>query len=151
MREANDRGFRCIVLGGLLRVLLSGVPRRRPGHDQGPGRHLRLGVGFARALRVARAERSADTARCATRHAGMRGTIHDQHHAQADFLDAERLERLLRFRNQHPGQHAGADRPVAVRAEDARLTGVRPHPAGAWHDDVPVHLLLRVACIPFGD
>ena len=71
-------------------------------------------------------------------------------HAQARAVDADRLERLLRLRHQHPGQHAGADRPVAVRAEDAELAGVRPHPAGARPDDVPVHVLLRVARLSAG-
>ena len=42
VREANDRGFRCIVICRLLRVLLSGVPRYGPQNDQGPGRHIRL-------------------------------------------------------------------------------------------------------------
>ena len=31
----------------LLRLLLPGIPRRRLGHDQGAGRHFRLGGGFA--------------------------------------------------------------------------------------------------------
>ena len=46
VREANDRGFRCIVIGGLLRVLFPGIPRDGARHDQGPGRHLRLGLGI---------------------------------------------------------------------------------------------------------
>ena len=32
--------------GRLLRVLLSGIPRNGPAHDQGAGRHFRLGVGL---------------------------------------------------------------------------------------------------------
>ena len=44
VREANDRGFRCVVLSDLLRVVFSGIPRHGPQDDQGPGRHLRLGV-----------------------------------------------------------------------------------------------------------
>ena len=40
--------------------------------------------------------------------------------ANAGALGAGRLERLLRLRHQHPRQHAGADRPAALRAEDAR-------------------------------
>jgi len=35
------------------------------------------------------------------------------------------------YRHQHPRQYAGVDRPPEVRAEDAGLPGVRPHPAGA--------------------
>ena len=43
VREANDRGFRCIVLSRLLRLILSGISHRRTGNDQGAGRHFRLG------------------------------------------------------------------------------------------------------------
>ena len=57
---------------------------------------------------------------------------------QAEALDAGRLERVLRLRHQHPRQPAGADRPAALRAEDAGRARVRPHPAGARADDVPV-------------
>ena len=64
---------------------------------------------------------------------------------QAGIVDAGRLERLLRLRHQHPRQHAGADRAVALRAEDAGLAGVRPHPARPRPDDVPLHLLLCLA------
>ena len=46
VREANDRGYECVVLVRLRRVLLPGVPARRPGDDQGAGRDLRMGVGF---------------------------------------------------------------------------------------------------------
>ena len=52
VREANDRGFRCIVLSRLLRLLFSGIPRRRPRHDQGAGRHFRLGGRIAAFARV---------------------------------------------------------------------------------------------------
>ena len=44
VREANDRGYRCLVLGRLLRLLLPGIPRDRAAHDRGAGRHLRLGL-----------------------------------------------------------------------------------------------------------
>ena len=43
VREANDRGFRCIVLSDCCASYFPGVSRRRIGHDQGAGRHLRLG------------------------------------------------------------------------------------------------------------
>ncbi len=43
VREANDRGYRCVVLGDACALLLPRVPRGRPRDDQGPGRHLRLG------------------------------------------------------------------------------------------------------------
>ena len=43
VREANDRGYRCVVLVRRLRLLLSRISRDGPEDDQGPGRHLRLG------------------------------------------------------------------------------------------------------------
>ena len=46
VREANDRGYECVVLVRRRRVLLPGVPAGGPGDDQGAGRHLRMGVGF---------------------------------------------------------------------------------------------------------
>ena len=56
VREANDRGFECLVLVGLRRLVLPGVPRGRPADDRRPGRDLRLGraVGRAAAARDAR-------------------------------------------------------------------------------------------------
>ena len=47
VREANDRGFRCVVHLRLLRIVLSRIPRGRIGNDQGAGRNLRLGHGLA--------------------------------------------------------------------------------------------------------
>ena len=44
VREANDRGYECVVLVGLRRVLLPGVPACGPRDDQGARRDLRLGV-----------------------------------------------------------------------------------------------------------
>ncbi len=46
VREANDRGYECVVLSDCCRLLFSGIPRVRPEDDQGPGRHLRLGQRF---------------------------------------------------------------------------------------------------------
>ena len=43
VREANDRGFECLVLVGLRRLLLPGVPRGGAPDDRRAGRHLRLG------------------------------------------------------------------------------------------------------------
>ena len=51
--------------------------------------------------------------------ADVMSTIDD---IQTDVMDAGRLERLLRLRHQHPGQHAGADRPAALRPQDAGRT-----------------------------
>src|SRR5262249_18273576 len=38
VREANDRGYRCVVVADCW-LLFPGVPRGRPAHDLGPGRH----------------------------------------------------------------------------------------------------------------
>ena len=48
VREANDRGYECLVLVGLRRLLLPRVPARRPGDDRRTGRHLRLGRAVGR-------------------------------------------------------------------------------------------------------
>jgi nicotinamidase-related amidase len=46
VREANDRGYECVVLADCVGSYFSGVPARRAGDDQGAGRDIRLGVGF---------------------------------------------------------------------------------------------------------
>ena len=47
VREANDRGFRCIVLSDCCASYFPGISRGRSRDDQGAGRHLRLGLGVA--------------------------------------------------------------------------------------------------------
>ena len=44
VREANDRGYDCLVPEDCVRLLFPGVSRDGPEDDQGAGRHLRLGV-----------------------------------------------------------------------------------------------------------
>jgi nicotinamidase-related amidase len=44
VREANDRGYDCLVLEDCVGSYFPGVPGHGPEDDQGPGRHLRLGV-----------------------------------------------------------------------------------------------------------
>ncbi len=46
VREANDRGYDCLVLGRLRRFLSSRHARSRLENDQGARRHFRLGVAF---------------------------------------------------------------------------------------------------------
>ncbi len=46
VREANDRGYRCIVLSPMAAHPTSRIPRDGPDDDQGAGRHLRLGLAF---------------------------------------------------------------------------------------------------------
>ncbi len=46
VREANDRGYDCLVLDDCCRLLLPRVPRHGSQDDQGAGRHLRLGIQF---------------------------------------------------------------------------------------------------------
>ena len=43
VREANDRGYDCLVPEGLRRLLFPGIPGDGPEDDQGAGRHFRLG------------------------------------------------------------------------------------------------------------
>ena len=138
VREANDRGYRCVVLADWLRLLLSRIPRDGPEDDQGPGRHLRLGLRLGRgAAGTFTGDSKNGSSGDITMSTSTTGTCRHIHF-QAGIVDAGRLERLLRLRHQHPRQHAGADRAVALRAEDAGRTRVRPHPAGARPDDVPL-------------
>ncbi len=64
VREANDRGFRCIVLSDCCASYFPEFHRRRPRHDQGAGRHFRSrwpAPSVARLLRVdSRREASGD-------------------------------------------------------------------------------------------
>ena len=46
VREANDRGYDCLVLEDCCGSYFPGVPRHGPQDDQGAGRHLWLGVQF---------------------------------------------------------------------------------------------------------
>ena len=48
VREANDRGYRCVVLADCCASYFPGIPRDGPEDDQGPGRHLRLGLRLGR-------------------------------------------------------------------------------------------------------
>jgi len=43
VREANDRGYRCVVLADGCASYFLRIPRHGPEDDQGPGWHLRLG------------------------------------------------------------------------------------------------------------
>ena len=53
VREANDRGFRCIVLSDCCGSYFPAISRRRLGHDQGPRRYFRLGNRLATAAQFA--------------------------------------------------------------------------------------------------
>ena len=55
------------------------------------------------------------------------------------------MERLFRFRDQHPRQPPGVDRTLALRAAHAGRGRVRPHPAGLRAHALHQHALLRVA------
>jgi hypothetical protein len=69
VREANDRGYRCVVLAD---GCASYFPSSRDGpeNDQGPGRHLRLGLGLGRGAQGTFTGDSKD---------GSSGGHHDEH------------------------------------------------------------------------
>ena len=138
---------------GLLRVVFSGISRGRPRNDQGAGRHFRLGRGIRRTAgrcalgavrprrysasrlrsKLAKQRRVRNKGRAAPRQEramNNRDSYSIQRTYRPTIVGARRLECVLRLRHQHSGQHADADRPVAVRAENARRDRVRPHPAG---------------------
>src|SRR5260370_744212 len=79
-----------------------------------------------------------------------KGCVPDYHIINRGVVDARRLERVFRIRNQYPRQYAGAHRLVAVRVEDAGLTRLRPHSARARADDVPLHDVLRLPRLSAG-
>ena len=140
VREANDRGFRCIVPARLLRFLFPGISRGRPAHDRRAGRHLRLGVGFARASCAPWANNRP------VRRTRVRRRRHRHEHIdKAKTMGSRGLECVLRLRHQHPGESADPHRSAEIRAEDARRADLRPHPAGHRPDAVPEHAVLRLA------
>ena len=44
VREANDRGFECVVLSDLRTLVFPRVSEGRAGDGESAGRHLRLGI-----------------------------------------------------------------------------------------------------------
>ena len=59
VREANDRGYECVVLADCVGSYFPEFQRVGAGDDQGAGRHLRLGVGFEAGADGARRRMSA--------------------------------------------------------------------------------------------
>ena len=132
VREANDRGYRCIVPGD---CCASYFPEF---HAVGLAMIKAQGGIFGW---VTDSRRAAALALTSKGRATMTTT-------KPATVDARRLERVLRLRHQHPRQHAGADGPLALRAQDARRPRVRPHPARGRPDDGAVDDVLRVARVP---
>ena len=141
VREANDRGYRCIVPGD---CCASYFPEF---HAAGLAMIKAQGGIFGWV-----SDSRACSPRCqlsaANSIATLKGATTMTDDTKPALVDARRLERVLRFRHQHPRQPAGADRPAALRAEDARRPGVRAHPPGGRADDGAVDAVLRVARLP---
>ena len=100
VREANDRGFDCLVLADCIASYFPEFQRWRHRDDQGAGRHLRLG----RAVRPRCWPRLRMNRRLAIMSATCRRA--------PSLVGARRLERLLRAVHQRPAQRPRADRPV---------------------------------------
>ena len=105
VREANDRGYRCIVLGD---CCASYFPEF---HEMGLKMIKAQGgifgwVSDSKTMLAALA-RAPKRAKTRLRQGGSHGSSDD---VQTSPVDARRLERVLRLRHQHPGQHAHADR-----------------------------------------
>ena len=118
VREANDRGYRCVVLA-------DGCASYFPEFHEMGLKMIKAQGGIFGWVSNSAAVLEALSPEISKQQ--QRG--HDDEHEhdgdcrqiriQTGIMDAGRLERLLRFRHQHPRQHAGADRSVAFRAEDA--------------------------------
>jgi nicotinamidase-related amidase len=116
VREANDRGYRCVVLS-------DGCASYFPEfHEMGLKMIKAQGGIFGWVSDSAAVLQGNDTGDFKSVGSG-RVTMSTSTAAglgfQAGTMDARRLECLLRLRHQHSGQHAGADGAVALRAEDA--------------------------------
>ena len=120
VREANDRGYDCLVAARLLRLLFPAFPHSRPGDDQGPGRHFRLGRPIRRHPRRHRPRLQPSPAQ------QPRRRPHDERShrpvpIKTPSLGARRLERLVRLRHQHPGERAGAHRRCCASSSRCRM------------------------------
>ena len=114
VREANDRGYRCIVLGDCCASYFPEFHEMGLRMIKAQGGIFGWVSGSKQMLAALR--RAAKGPKLRTRERVMSTATG----LQTDTMDAGRLERLLRLRHQHPGQHAGADRPVALRAARCR-------------------------------
>ena len=118
VREANDRGFECLVLDGLRRLVLPRVSSGGLGDDLRAGRDLRLGSGFrgsARGSREQAAETTGNHRGRSLNHVAVRIDV-------ASALAQGRGERLLRTVHQparerdhdhDPGRRGGRTFPTA--------------------------------------
>ena len=121
VREANDRGYRCIVLGDCCGSYFPEF------HEAGLAMIKAQGGIFGWVSDSRRVLSALRRDRARVRHDRSRERRDDRATTRA--VDARRLERVLRLRHEHPRQPARADRPAALRAQDAGRPRVRPHPA----------------------
>ena len=132
VREANDRGYDCLVVEDCVGSYFPQFPRNGVGDDQSARRDLRLGRDVVRRHRRARAAGG----RTVTAAAAGTGT---------EALGVRRLERLLRSVHQRAAERDRALGAVPGRRQAPGGHRVRPHPAGA-RDRAPARQpVLRVA------
>jgi hypothetical protein len=126
VREANDRGYRCIVAGDCCGSYFPEF------HEVGL-RMIKAQGGIFGWVSDSKRILSALAANGRTCMTTATTTP-----VQAEDLGAGRLERVLRVRHQHPRQPDGADDAAALRDQDARPHRVRAHPARDRADALPV-------------
>ena len=143
VREANDRGYDCLVLEDCVASYFPEFQKVGPRDDQGAGRHLRLGVGL-RALPRGPGQGAVNPA-TGGRMAGATTTG-----ASGPLVGAGRLERVLRPLHQRRAERHRAHRADARRRQAPRRSRLRPHPPGARHRAAARQPLLRLARVPPG-
>ena len=116
VREANDRGYECVVLADCVGSYFPEFHRVALEMIKAQGGIFGWVSDSKAALAALRRRRSTKVRRASKEE---NNSNDDHRRISAETLDAGRLERVLRLRHQHSRQHAGADRPVALRAEDA--------------------------------
>ena len=144
VREANDRGYDCLVLGDCVG---SYFPEFQ---EMGLNMIKAQGGIFGWVSSSARSPRCPWMKSPATQHRSTDNTRHTMTTCETPAVDIRRLECLFRLRDQYPRQLADADRIAALRLEDAGRPRLRTYSASHWHDVVSEHALLRLARLQSG-
>ena len=112
VREANDRGYRCLVAGDCCGSYFPEF------HEVG----LRMIKAQGGIFGWVSDSRRILAALAVEREASMTTATDDDDTSKPKIWDARRLERLLRLRHQHPRQPAGADRRCCASCSRCRTT-----------------------------